>query len=62
MLREEISTLLFDNYIISMTHEASHLLEMRFLASCAGLAGRWRLAFRNPAGLLDQPTDRELMS
>jgi len=33
MLREEISTLLFDNYILSMTHEASHLLEMRFLAS-----------------------------
>jgi len=40
MLREEISTLLFDNYILSMTHEASHLLEMRFLASFAGLAGR----------------------
>jgi phosphoenolpyruvate carboxylase len=52
MLREESSTLLFDNYIISMTHEASHILKMRLLASFAGLAGRrWRLALRNPAGL-----------
>jgi hypothetical protein len=25
-----------------MTHEASYLLKMRFLASYAGLAGRWR--------------------
>ena len=39
-LREEISPRLFDNYVISMTHEASHVLEVLFLASFAGLAGR----------------------
>ena len=39
-IRTEISTQAFDNYIISMTHEASHVLEVLFLASFAGLAGR----------------------
>ncbi len=39
-LREEISPRVFDNYVISMTHEASHVLEVLFLASFAGLAGR----------------------
>jgi len=39
-MREEISPRAFDNYVISMTHEASHLLEVLFLASFAGLAGR----------------------
>ncbi len=50
-LREEISPRLFDNYVISMTHEASHVLEVLFLASFAGLAGRradggWHCALR----------------
>ena len=39
-LREEISPRAFDSYVISMTHEASHVLEVLFLASFAGLAGR----------------------
>ncbi|MBL8247382.1 MAG: phosphoenolpyruvate carboxylase, partial [Candidatus Competibacter sp.] len=39
-MREEISPCAFDNYVISMTHEASHILEVLFLASFAGLAGR----------------------
>ncbi len=38
--RAEISPRAFDNYVISMTHEASHVLEVLFLASFAGLAGR----------------------
>ena len=38
-LREEISPRAFDNYVISMTHEASHVLEVLFLASFAGLVG-----------------------
>ncbi len=39
-IRDEISPRAFDNYVISMTHEASHVLEVLFLASFAGLAGR----------------------
>ncbi len=39
-MRQEISPRAFDNYVISMTHEASHVLEVLFLASFAGLAGR----------------------
>jgi len=39
-MRVEISPCLFDNYVISMTHEASHVLEVLFLSSFAGLAGR----------------------
>ena len=39
-MREEISPRAFDNYVISMTHEASHVLEVLFLGSFAGLAGR----------------------
>ena len=39
-MREEISPRAFDNYVISMTHEASHILEVLFLSSFAGLAGR----------------------
>ena len=38
--RAEISPRAFDNYVISMTHEASHVLEVLFLASFAGLVGR----------------------
>jgi phosphoenolpyruvate carboxylase len=39
-MRAEISPRAFDDYVISMTHEASHVLEVLFLASFAGLAGR----------------------
>ena len=50
-LRGEIGPRAFDNYVISMTHEASHVLEVLFLASFAGLAGRraddgWHCAIR----------------
>ncbi|HRF42944.1 MAG TPA: phosphoenolpyruvate carboxylase [Candidatus Competibacteraceae bacterium] len=50
-MREEISPHAFDNYVISMTHEASHVLEVLFLARFAGLAGRrangdWHCALR----------------
>ncbi|MDX1654851.1 MAG: phosphoenolpyruvate carboxylase [Candidatus Competibacteraceae bacterium] len=38
-LREEISPRAFNCYVISMTHQASHVLEVMFLASFAGLAG-----------------------
>lgn len=39
-LSQEISPRIFGSYIISMTHRASHVLEVMFLASFAGLAGR----------------------
>jgi phosphoenolpyruvate carboxylase len=39
-LRREISPRAFGAYVISMTHDASHVLEVMFLASFAGLAGR----------------------
>lgn len=39
-LRREISPKAFGSYVISMTHQASHILEVMFLASFAGLAGR----------------------
>ncbi len=38
-MQEEISPRAFGNYVISMTHAASHVLEVMFLASLAGLAG-----------------------
>ncbi len=38
-LRKEISPKAFNNYVISMTHEASHVMEVLFLAHQAGLAG-----------------------
>jgi len=38
-MREEISEKAFNNYVISMTHEASHVMEVLFLAHQAGLAG-----------------------
>lgn len=41
-LREEISPKVFGDYVISMTHAASHVMEVMFLAWSAGLAG-----FRN---------------
>ncbi|MFQ5488469.1 MAG: phosphoenolpyruvate carboxylase, partial [Gammaproteobacteria bacterium] len=39
-MREEISPDAFGSYVISMTHSASHVLEVLFLAQQAGLAGR----------------------
>ena len=39
-LRDEISPNAFGAYVISMTHAASHVMEVLFLASFAGLAGR----------------------
>jgi len=38
-MRKEISPKAFNNYVISMTHEASHVMEVMFLAHQAGLAG-----------------------
>ncbi len=39
-MREEISDNAFGTYVISMTHCASHVLELMWLASLCGLAGR----------------------
>lgn len=39
-MREEISPDAFGNYVISMTHAASHVLEVMFLAWLSGLAGK----------------------
>ncbi len=39
-MRHEISPRAFGAYVISMTHAASHVMEVMFLASLAGLAGR----------------------
>ncbi|MGD2081508.1 MAG: phosphoenolpyruvate carboxylase [Chromatiales bacterium] len=39
-MRREISPRAFGSYVISMTHEASHALEVMFLGGLAGLAGR----------------------
>ena len=36
---DEISEHAFGNYVISMTHEASHIMEVMWLASLVGLAG-----------------------
>ncbi len=38
-MHDEISPRAFGNYVISMTHAASHVLEVMFLGSLAGLAG-----------------------
>ncbi|MEZ5581616.1 MAG: phosphoenolpyruvate carboxylase [Candidatus Competibacteraceae bacterium] len=38
-LRREVSPKVFGSYVISMTHQASHILEVLFLASFAGLVG-----------------------
>ncbi len=38
-MRKEISAKAFNNYVISMTHEASHIMEVLFLAHQVGLAG-----------------------
>jgi len=39
-MRNEISTRAFGSYVISMTHEASHILEVMWLGSLSGLAGK----------------------
>ncbi len=39
-MRHEISTDAFGNYVISMTHSASHIMEVIYLAYLAGLVGR----------------------
>ena len=38
-MRNEISPQVFGNYVISMTHTASHVMEAMFLAHLTGLAG-----------------------
>ncbi len=39
-MREEISPQCFGAYVISMTHSASHVMEVMYLAHLSGLAGR----------------------
>ena len=39
-MRSEVSDNAFGTYVISMTHNASHVLELMWLASLCGLAGR----------------------
>ncbi|MBI3345133.1 MAG: phosphoenolpyruvate carboxylase [Gammaproteobacteria bacterium] len=39
-MRAEVSPQAFGSYVISMTHQASHVLEVMLLARLAGLAGR----------------------
>jgi len=39
-MRDEVSAKAFGTYVISMTHSASHVLELMWLASICGLAGR----------------------
>ncbi len=39
-MRSEVSDNAFGTYVISMTHSASHVLELMWLASLCGLAGR----------------------
>jgi phosphoenolpyruvate carboxylase len=41
-MRAEISEALFGQYVISMTHAASHVMEVMLLARLAGLAGKDR--------------------
>ncbi len=36
-MREEVSARAFGQYVISMTHQASHIMEVMFLARCCGL-------------------------
>lgn len=38
-MRNEVSQKAFGSYVISMTHEASHVMEVLFMARLAGLAG-----------------------
>ncbi|MEJ2141419.1 MAG: phosphoenolpyruvate carboxylase [Gammaproteobacteria bacterium] len=49
-MRNEVSPNAFGNYVISMTHSASHVMEVMFLGWLAGLAGKhddgWFCALR----------------
>jgi phosphoenolpyruvate carboxylase len=40
LMRTELGTASFGRYVISMTHSASHVLEVMFLAAQCGLAGK----------------------
>ena len=40
LMRTEIGAASFGRYVISMTHEASHVMEVMFLAAQCGLAGK----------------------
>jgi len=40
MLQKEVGSQVIDNYVISMTHAASHVMEVMFLAHLVGLTGR----------------------
>jgi len=40
LMREEVSPGAFGTYVISMTHNASHVLELMWLAALCGLVGR----------------------
>ncbi len=40
LMRAELGTASFGRYVISMTHAASHVLEVMFLAAQSGLAGK----------------------
>ena len=39
-MREDVSPRAFGTYVISMTHNASHVLEVMFLARLTGLVGK----------------------
>ncbi|HHJ34214.1 MAG TPA: phosphoenolpyruvate carboxylase [Gammaproteobacteria bacterium] len=39
-MHDEISSRAFGEYVISMTHQASHVMEVMFLATLVGLAGK----------------------
>ena len=39
-MRDEIGARAFGEYVISMTHQASHVMEVMFLATIVGLAGK----------------------
>ena len=53
-MRQEISPRAFDNYVISMTHEASHVLEVLFL----GVSPDWRAGARTGAGIANSGSRR----
>ena len=40
LLREQVSPDAFGHYIISMTHDASHVLEVMLIAKMVGLVGK----------------------
>ena len=54
---EQTSPKIFGQYVISMTHEASHVLEVLFLGGLVGLAGGPRTASLLPAAGLPAVRD-----